>query len=90
MWIPAPPDRRPENASLPGAVSAQTGDISDVLLTVPGRPAIGTTYARHRCVRDNITQTMLGLDTIWGKPVEIKDIPLQRFDLEAEVGKEPK
>ncbi len=33
---------------------------------------------------------MLGLDTIWGKPVEIKDIPLQRFDLDAEVGSQAK
>lgn len=32
-------------------------------------------------------ETMLGLDTIWGKPVEIKDIPLQRFDVETEAAK---
>lgn len=35
-------------------------------------------------------ERMLGLDTIWGKPVEIKDIPLQRFDLDAEAAKDPR
>ena len=34
-------------------------------------------------------EKMLGLDTIWGKPVEIKDIPLQRFDLDPEAGRSP-
>lgn len=27
-----------------------------------------------------VAEQTLGLDTIWGKPIEIKDIPLQRFD----------
>ena len=30
-----------------------------------------------------VAEQLLGLDTIWGKPIEIKDIPLQRFDIEA-------
>ena len=41
-----------------------------------------------RVVPDPATaEKMLGLDTIWGKPVEIKDIPLQRFDLDPEAAK---